>query len=83
MPANNFHLNPIGNVWNYIKIKTRANKEPVDITNQLWYNILKDYVNSMIHSLPNIIKIFIKAKGERNITCYFRFVMCAGTAFNG
>ncbi|CAK9796083.1 Transposable element Tcb2 transposase [Anthophora plagiata] len=70
-PAQSPDLNPIENVWAYLKMKL-ANEysAPAATINDLWervqqqwYSITPDYCENIISSMPKRIQATIKAKG--------------------
>jgi len=69
-PSQSPDLNPIENIWSYIKQKirkrlTRASNfdDVYEFVKQEWEMLDKDYLTTLVHSMPRRIELVIKNKG--------------------
>ena len=68
-PAQSPDLNPIENVWLYIKNRVRKVREPINnaeelarVVRRIWDAIPEELITALYHSLPRRIQCVIRAK---------------------
>ena len=75
-PSQSPDLNPLENLWHYIKVrlrkrsKTKSEAKLMEHVNEVWRDIPQRLLNTLIESMPRHVKAVIKAKGGH--TKYWR-----------
>jgi len=67
-PANSPDLNPIENLWQYLDASCKDRKcntkdQLFEVLQEAWNRIPKDYLNSLVESMPRRLNAVIDAKG--------------------
>ena len=78
-PSQSPDLNPIENVWAFMKHKLKKN--PVDSVDSLvrrlrsiWSSISKEYAQNLVKSLPKRLETVIGSKGDWNSFFYYNWL---------